>query len=41
MLMLMLLRYLLANHSILLLAAWHATIHELLVRRLFVWRLSH
>ena len=39
MLMLMLLRYLLVNQSIL--AAWHATIYEFLVRRLFVWRLSH
>ena len=37
--MLMLLRYLLVNHSIL--AAWHATIYEFLVRRLSVWRLSH
>ena len=37
--MLMLLRYLLVNQSIL--AAWHVTIYEFLVRRLFVWRLSH
>jgi ABC-type multidrug transport system ATPase subunit len=38
-LMLMLLRYRFVNRSIL--AAWHATIYEFLVRHLFVRRLSH